>query len=115
MSKHTFFYTDPAAALWMVKAHRMKLVAGTFCVQPESVDAFLALLGTGARPERYVVSADSVPALDPKVGDVVEETTNGKTKVKRLATKDFPLTGTSYEILQRSGKPFFTPSKAGER
>ncbi len=115
MSKHTFFYTDPAAALWMVKAHRLKLLAGAFCVQPESVDAFLALLGTGARPERYVVASECVPMLEPKVGDVVEETTNGKTKVKRLATKDFPLAGTSYEILQRAGKPFFTPTRAGER
>lgn len=115
MSKHTFFYTDPAAALWMVKAYRLKLLAGTFCLQPESVDAFLALLGSGTRPERYVVAADCVPVLDPKVGDVVEETANGKTKVKRLASKDFPLTGASYEILQRAGKPFFTPTRAGER
>ena len=114
MSKRVFYYTDPAAALWMVKTYRMKLLAGTFCLQPESVDAFLELLGKGARPERYVVSADSLPVLDPKLGDVVEETANGKTKVKRLAAKDFPLTGSSYQILQRSGKPFFTPDRAGE-
>ena len=112
MSKRVFYYTDPAAALWMVKAYRMKLLAGTFCLQPESVDAFLEMLGKGARPERYVVAADSLPVLDPKVGDVVEETANGKTKVKRLAAKDFPLTGTGYQILQRAGKPFFTPDRA---
>ena len=114
MSKRVFYYTDPAAALWMVKAYRMKLLAGTFCMQPESVDAFLEMLGKGARPERYVVAADSLPVLDPKVGDVVEETANGKTKVKRLAAKDFPLAGARYDILQRTGKPFFMPDKAGE-
>jgi hypothetical protein len=114
VSKRVFYYTDPAAALWMVKTYRVKLLAGTFCLQPESLDAFLEMLGKGARPERYVVSADSLPVLDPKLGDVVEEVANGKTKVKRLAAKDFPLTGSRYQILQRSGKPFFTPDRAGE-
>jgi hypothetical protein len=108
VTKRTFYYTDPAAALWMVKTFRLKLQAGPFCLQPESIDTFLEMLGKGTRPERYVVSADSVPVLEPKPGDIVEEV-GVKTKVKRLTPKDFPLTGTSYEILQRSGKPFFTP------
>ncbi len=112
MANRTFFYTDPVASLWMVKTYRMKLLAGSFCLQPESVDAFLEMLGRGVRPERFVVSADSVPVLDPKPGDVVEETANGKTKVKRLAAKDFPLAGMDYQILQRAGKPFFTPDRA---
>ena len=113
MAHRTFFYTDAVASLWMVKTYRMKLLAGSFCLQPESVDAFLEMLGNGARPERFVVSADSLPVLDPKPGDVVEETANGKTKVKRLAAKDFPLAGAGYQILQRAGKPFFTPDRAG--
>lgn len=113
MDKRTFFYTDPIAALWMVRAYRMKLVAGTFCLQPESVGAFLELLGRGVRHERYVVHPDSLAALDLKAGDVVEETANGKAKVKRLAVKDFPLAGTAYHILQRAGKPFFAPERAG--
>lgn len=71
------------------------------------------MLGKGVRPERLVVSADSRPVLDPKPGDVVEETVNGKTRVKRLAAKDFPLAGTGYQILQRAGKPFSTPDRAG--
>lgn len=112
MAKRTFFYTDAVAALWMVKTYRMKLLAGSFCLQPESVDAFLEMLGIGVRPERFVVSADSVPVLDPNPGDVVEETTNVKTKVKRLTAKDFPLTGMGYQILQRAGKPIFTPNRA---
>ena len=112
MAKRTFFYTDAVASLWMVKTYRMKLLAGSFCLQPESVDAFLEMLGKGTRPERFVVSADSLPVLDPKPGDVVEEAANGKTKVKRLAAKDFPLTGMGYQILQRAGKPFFTPDRA---
>ena len=110
MAKRTFFYTDPVAALWMVKTYRMKLLAGAFCLQSESIDAFLEMLGRGVRPERFIVSADSLPVLDPKVGDIVEEA-GAKTKVKRLAAKDFPLTGTGYEILQRAGKPFFAPEK----
>jgi hypothetical protein len=32
--------------------------------------------------------------------------------VKRLVTTDFPLTGTSDEVLQRSGAVFFTPEKS---
>ena len=110
MAKRLYYYTDPFAALWMVKTYRMKLLAGTFCLQPESIDAFLEMLGRGVRPERFVVSADSLTVLDPKIGDVVEET-GAKTKVKRLAAKDFPLTGAGYEILQRTGKPFFAPER----
>ena len=112
MAKRTFFYTDPVAALWMVRTYRMKLSAGAFCLQPESVDAFLEMLGRGVRPNQFVVTADSLPLLDPKPGDVVEET-GPKVKVKRLAAKDFPLTGTRYEILQRAGQPFFTPRSEG--
>lgn len=109
MATRTFYYTDPAAALWMCKTYRMKLLAGNFCLQPESVDAFLEMLGRGTRPERFVVSADCVALLEPKLGDVVEEVASGKTKVKRLAAKDFPLTGMKYEILQRTGKAFIMP------
>ena len=101
-----------AGAPWGQVRERMKLLAGTFCLQPESVDAFLEMLGKGARPERYVVAADSLLVLDPKVGDVVEETANGKTKVKRLAAKDCPLTGVRYEILQRTGKASIMPEGA---
>lgn len=114
MSKKVFFYGDPVAALWMCKTYRMKLLAGGFCLQPESADAFLEMLARGVRPERLVVAADSLAVLDPKLGDVVEETANGKTKVKRLAAKDFPLAGSGYVILQRGGKPFFPPDRAGE-
>ncbi|MBP3956016.1 hypothetical protein J8F10_12040 [Gemmata sp. G18] len=112
MSKHTYFYTDPIAALWMVKTFRMKLVAGAFCLQPESIDAFIEQFGRGVRPERFVVHPDSLAVLDPKAGDVVEET-GVKTKVKRLVAKDFPLTGIGYQILQRAGRPFFAPDRAG--
>ena len=109
MAIRTFYYTDPAAALWMVKTFRLKLLAGNFCLQQESVDAFHELLGKGVRPERFVVTADCVSVLEPKVGDVVEEVAAGTTKVKRLGAKDFPLAGSGYQILQRAGKPFFTP------
>jgi hypothetical protein len=113
VTKRGYFYADFAAAVWMVKTFRMKLQAGTFCVQPESLDGFLEMIGKGTRAERYAVHPDSVALLEPKVGDVVEETANGKTKVKRLAAKDFPLAGVSYDILQRAGKAFIMPDKAG--
>jgi hypothetical protein len=109
MAKRTFYYTDPAAALWMCKTYRMKLLVGNFCLQPESIDAFLEMLGRGTRPERFVVSADCTGILEPKLGDVVEEVAGGKTKVKRLAAKDFPLSGMRYDILQRTGKAFIMP------
>lgn len=112
MTKRNYFYTDPAAAFWMCKTYRMKLLVGNFCLQPESTDTFLQMLGTGSRPDKFVVSADCVAMLEPKVGDVVEEVANGKTKVKRLAAKDFPLTGLKYEILQRAGKAFIMPENA---
>lgn len=113
VAQRTFYYADPAAALWMCKNFRMKLLVGNFCLQPESVDAFLEMLGKGARPERFVISADCVAVLEPKAGDVVEEVANGKTKVKRLVAKDFPLTGMKYEILQRTGKAFIMPEGGG--
>ena len=113
MAQRTYFYTDPAAALWMCKTYRMKLLAGNFCLQPESVEAFLELLARGTRPERFVVSADCVAMLEPKVGDVVEEVAIGKTRVKRLAAKDFPLTGMRYDVLQRTGKAFIMPERTG--
>ena len=50
--------------------------------------------------------------LEPKPGDVVEEVAGGRTKVKRLAAKDFPLTGMMYDILQRTGKAFIMPEGA---
>jgi len=96
----------------MVKTFRLKLLAGSFCLQPESVNAFLEMLGKGARPERFVVAADCVAVLEPKLGDVVEEVAAGKTKVKRLTAKDFPLTGMRYEIMQRTGKAFIMPEGA---
>ena len=113
MTRRPLYYTDPAAALWMVKAFRMKLLAGGFCLQPESIDAFIEMLGRGARPDRYVVSPDSLAVLEPKAGDVVEEV-GPKPKVKRLAAKDFPLAGAGYQIIKRGGKPFFMPERAGE-
>ena len=67
MSGRAFFYTDPVAALWMAKTYRMKLTAGGFCLQPESLDA----VGAGARPDRFVVSADCVSVLEPRVGDAL--------------------------------------------
>ena len=112
MARPRYFFTDPAAAVWMVKAFRFKVMAGTFCLQPESVDAFYALLATGARFDRYEVHPESIPLLDPKPGDVVEEQGN-RTKLKKLVPANFPLTGTGYVILQRSGRPFFTPNREG--
>jgi hypothetical protein len=111
VSRARYYFTDPAAAVWMVKAFRFKVLAGTFCLQPESVDAFYELLGTGVRHDHYVVHPESVPLLDPKPGDVVEEQ-GSRTKLKRLVPANFPLTGAGYVILQRSGRPFFTPTKA---
>jgi hypothetical protein len=114
VSKKSAFYVDSVAALWMCKTYRMKFFVGTFCLQPESVDAFFNMLASGIKPEQFVVSAESLPVLEPKLGDVVEEIANGKTKVKRLAAKDFPLSGSEYKILQRGSLPFFVPNKAGE-
>jgi hypothetical protein len=34
-----------------------------------------------------VVATDCVALLEPKIGDVVEEVANGKTKVKRLVAR----------------------------
>src|SRR4051794_24438337 len=94
----------------MVKAFRMKITAGSFCLQPESIEAFLARLGRGERHDRYVVHPESVPLLEPKPGDVVEES-GARTKLRRLVPANFPLTGTGYVILQRGGRPFFTPER----
>ena len=112
MARVRYFFTDPAAATWMVKAFRFKVMAGTFCLQSESIDAFYSLLATGARFDRYEVHPESVPLLEPKAGDVVEEQGN-RTKLKKLVPANFPLTGSGYVILQRSGRPFFTPIKDG--
>lgn len=112
VARQRHFFTDPAAALWMVKAFRFKVMAGTFCLQQESVDAFYSLLAGGAKIEKFEVHSESIPLLEPKPGDVVEEL-GARTKLKKLTPANFPLTGTGYVILQRSGRPFFTPNKEG--
>ena len=111
MAKPVYYYTDPVAAVWMVKTYRLKIQAGPFCLQQESVPAFLEMLGRGVTCARYVVHPDSTAVFDPKAGDLVEEG-GARPKVKKLAAKDFPLTGTSYEIIRRGGSPFFTPERA---
>ncbi|HEX4611218.1 MAG TPA: hypothetical protein VH092_23705 [Urbifossiella sp.] len=112
MARHRYFFTDPISAVWMVKAFRFKVMAGSFCIQPESVDAFFELLGSGTRHDKYEVHPESIPLLEPKPGDVVEEA-GARTKLKKLVPANFPLTGTGCVILQRSGRPFFTPIKEG--
>ena len=112
MARHRYFFSDPAAALWMVKAFRFKVMAGTFCLQQESVDAFYALLASGAKVEKFEVHPESIPLLEPKPGDVVEEF-GARTKLKKLTPANFPLTGAGYVILRRSGRPFFTPNREG--
>ncbi len=102
MARYRYFYTDPAAAVWMFKAFRFKVMAGTFCLQPESIDAFYSLLATGARFDKYEVHPESIPLLEPKPGDVVEES-GTRTKLKKLVPANFPLTGTGHVILQRLG------------
>jgi hypothetical protein len=112
VTRHRYYFTDPAAAVWMVRAFRFKVMAGPFCLQPESIDAFYQLLAGGTRPDKYEVHPESVPLLEPKPGDIVEEQGN-RTRLKRLVPANFPLTGTGYVILQRSGRPFFTPTREG--
>jgi hypothetical protein len=112
MARQRFFFTDPISAAWMVKAFRFKVMAGSFCIQPESLDAFFQLLGTGAKHDKYEVHPESIPLLEPKPGDVVEEA-EARTKIKKLTPANFPLTGSGYVIIQRSGRPFFTPTKEG--
>ena len=111
MAKHAYFFTDPIAAVWMVRYHRFKIQAGPFCLQQESIDRFFEMLGRGVTCERFLVHPESIPLLEPKVGDLVEEG-GVKPKVKKLAAKDFPLTGTSYEVIQRGGRAFIAPERA---
>jgi hypothetical protein len=110
--RQRYFFTDPAAALWMVKAFRFKVMAGTFCLLPESVDAVYSLLAGGAKIDKFEAHPESVPLLEPKPGDVVEES-GARTKLKKSAPANLPLTGSGYVILQRSGRPFFTPNRKG--
>ena len=111
MARQRYFFTGPAA-VWWVTAFRFKVMAGTFYLQPENVDAFYSLLATSARFDKFEVHPESIPLLEPKVGDVAEEQGN-RTKLKKLVPANFPLTGAGYVILQRSGRPFFTPSREG--
>jgi hypothetical protein len=111
VAKHVYFFTDPLAAVWMVRHHRFKVQAGPFCLQPESIDRFFEMLGRGVACERYLVHPESIPLLEPKAGDLVEEGA-ARVKVKKLTAKDFPLTGTSYEVLQRGGRAFIAPERA---
>ena len=105
-----YFYADPLAAAWMTKHFRMKLVAGDFCLQPESVPAFLRKLGDGFTADRIFAHPESLPLLEPKVGDVVED--DSRSKVRRLTAAHFPYQATLRQILQRNGKPFHWPERA---
>lgn len=67
LARHRYFYTAPAAAVWMVRAFRFRVMAGAFCLQPESVDAFYQLLAGGTRPEKYEVHPER-PAPGSEAG-----------------------------------------------
>lgn len=103
------YYTDPLAAVWMAKHFRMKLLAGTFCLQHESVDTFLRLLAEGFPFERMVLHPESVELLEPRIGDVVED--DSRAKVRTLTAAHFPYAATLRRILLRGGRAFIAPEK----
>ncbi len=72
MSKRTFFYTDPAAALWMVKAYRMKLLAGSgaplfISAQPEA---------TGSEQRAFIKKCFAQAARSLPLGQPLDWETN---------------------------------------
>ena len=105
-----YYYTDPIAAYWMAKHFRMKLVAGSFCLQHESADTFLRLLGEGLSVDKFTVHPESVGLLEPKAGDVVED--DSRAKVRTLTAAHFPYSAALRQILRRNGRVFFHPEKA---
>ncbi|QEL16783.1 hypothetical protein [Limnoglobus roseus] len=104
-----YFYKDPIAAAWMAKHFRMKLLAGKFTLQAESVDTFLRLLAEGMEIDTIVVQKESIPLLDPKVGDMVED--DGRGKLRILTEQHFPYTANLKQIVQRNGRAFIFPSQ----
>lgn len=107
-----YFYTDPVAAAWMAKHFRLKLTAGSFCLQAESVDTFLRRLAEGMEVDKIVVHADSVGLLEPKVGDMVED--DSRAKVRVLAAQHFPYEANLKQIVQRNGRAFIFPAKVND-
>jgi hypothetical protein len=105
-----FYYTDAFAALWMAKHFRMKLLAGKFCLQQESIETFLRLLAEGLPVEKLLVHPESVGVLEPKIGDVVED--DSRAKVRVLTTAHFPYEANLRQILRRGGRPFIFPEKS---
>ncbi len=67
----------------MVKAFPFKVLAGTPCLQPESIAVFYERLGAGVRHAKYEVHPESIPPLEPKPGDAVEEP-GTRAKLKKL-------------------------------
>lgn len=120
MSEVRYCYTDPLAAAWMVNHHGVLVVEENGFIHNESETIFDSHVEDCYRG-RYYLHPDSLPLLEPKIGDfaVVNEgnhdylcviakfTENGRFR-DGLTWDEIPLAAIK-RIIQRDGKPFHAP------
>jgi hypothetical protein len=117
-----YFYSDPLAAAWMQVNYQV--VPHPFIVDEEGIiiETVILLREANAKQqggtvrERYYIHSDSLPLLEPRVGDLIYIT---ESKIGTLArihdgnlklfTGDWLMKPDRVYIIRRDGKPFFWP------
>jgi hypothetical protein len=110
-----YFYSDPLAAAWMAKHHGMLFCNGDFTLK------LTAILDDNFHPIKFVVHSDSLPLLEPRVGDLIYITESKIGTLARLHdgnlklfTGDWMIKPDRVYIIRRDGKPFFWPESEEE-
>jgi hypothetical protein len=114
-----YFYTDPLAAAWMAKHFGMRFISWD---SGKEYEEFMPIYNAGSpiekirEDQRYVVHPDSLPLLEPMVGDLIYITESKIGTLTRqngdhlkLFTGDWLIKPDHVSIIRRDGKPFFWP------
>lgn len=117
-----YFYTDPIAAAWMVRHHDMKVMAEVTTGNGKREQKPIPLWAWGrvienwamsAYEERFYISPESLPILEPKAGDVVQFG-DDHFGVFIEPEPEYRPNFSGIRIIERNGVAFHWPQKESE-
>jgi hypothetical protein len=123
-----YFYSNPLAAAWMRLHFDMKFeqdVRVNFSALAEGSLFFNNYCSDGNEespyPDKHYIHPDSLPLLEPRVGDLIYITESKIGTLARLHdgnlklfTGDWLMKPDHVSIIRRDGKPFFWPESEEE-